>query len=226
MEFPSKTKLEAYLAEYQHLRETSKPIMNSIQPNRIAIMESAKKLGMLQNKALVLESENDLAILQDFTLFNHYTGNKNAIERYIQQHKFDLNPSEHRIMSAILNAFYSIFSIRQTSKGYGVIVHDILRSRDFLVMDVGLSTSGTNMLWLAGRLVPLEHYCMTTGAFLPVPSSLTGTTLTRHVNKFLAHRKEQHDDLHIFSQKHETAFAAQTIRFLLRSGASEQVGYV
>src|SRR4051794_1670119 len=72
--------------------------------------EGARKLNMLQKEALVLGSEDELAVLMDYCIYNIDRGGRNAVERMLAQSP-PSDPEERAVLEAQSRAHYSIFQV-------------------------------------------------------------------------------------------------------------------
>jgi hypothetical protein len=73
---------------------------------------------------------------------------------------------------------------------------------------------------LAGRVLPLADFAMSSGALIPLQGTAMRQAVGSIVKKFQKHKKA--GDV-VFSPAQEAAFSAQIIRVLLRAGAFDRL---
>ena len=216
-------KEDPVLNRYKELRARGRALNDRLikQLPKTAIRECAKKLGLLEGKTLVLDSEHELSVLFDYCLYSHRRGNKTVIDRYLE-HAPPAVPSEEdmRLLNAMSNAYYSLFLVDAVQTDKGATLHDLLRDKTFFLMDTGLGQSVRPELMLAGRVLSLADFAMNSGAFIPLQGTAVKQEVGSIVKKFQKHKKA--GDV-VFSPAQEGAFSAQIIRVLLRAGAFDRL---
>lgn len=216
--------LNECLNNYKRLRIAGQWLNNTLtqQVSKTALMECAKKLGLLKGKVLLLGGEDELTIVFDYCLFNYRREDKNIIQRYFEQHPPSPGSDEMILLQGMLRSHYSVFRVQQTYPGRGAILSDLTRLETLLLMDVGISSTAKPDQMFAGRVLPLGDYYMTSGTFLPITPEISKAIMPILV-KFLQHRGRS--DERLFSPAQEAALSAQIIRVALRSGVMEKMRY-
>ena len=100
---------------------------------------------------------------------------------------------------------------------------DILRGSTLFLMDVGMSKTATPSLSFAGRILPFDDFCMTSGAFITVQDDSVRKEIMSIVEK-LAPRSSPEDEVQL-TQEQQAALSVQIIRHLLRKGALDHTLY-
>jgi len=205
---------------YQQLREKGQhlntELINTL--SKSVMIASGKKLGVVKGKAFQLGSEDELSIVFDYCLYSHRQGGNNAIERYLQNSPPPEDSDEMLLLTAMTQSFYSVFSVEEVHEGQGITVRDIVTDKSFFLMDIGLGNQAMSKLLLAGRILPLMDFNMSSGAIIPLLNKGLIEEIFGIIEKFLEHKKNQTGNA-IFSPTHEAAFSAQVIRAALRDGA-------
>src|SRR5262249_43503120 len=158
------------LPRYLHLREVQRRL-NHILVERLkkdVLDEGGKKLGILKKNVLVLDTEDEIAVLMDYCLYDVRRRGLNAVERYLEDAPPAPDSDEMRILKAMKEARFSLVLAEAVEPGTGVSVRDTLRGGTEFVMDVGFSRSVRRGAMLAVRLITPDQFSMTTGAALPV----------------------------------------------------------
>ena len=205
---------------YKQLREKGQHLNSDIinTLSKSAMIASGKKLGVVKGKTFQLSNENELGIVFDYCLYSHRQGSKNAIERYLKNSPPPEDSDEMLLLTAMTQSFYSVFSVEQVHEGQGITVHDIVTDKSFFLVDIGLGNQAMPKLLLAGRILQLTDFYMSTGAMLPLFTRGLIEEVFSIIEKFLEHKKNQTGNA-FFSPTHEAAFSAQIIRAALRDGA-------
>ena len=185
-----------------------------------AIEECGKKLGILKKGTLILDSEDELAVLMDYALFHYRRNGINVVSRYLSLSPPDEFSVEMTLLQAMLKARYSLFSVKATVPNKGLVLIDLMRVHDneIFVIDLSMSRSAMPSMMLAGHVLPMPNFYMTSGTFLPIPKSILEDTLPAIAEKFY---KEGED----LSPGQEAAFAAQVIRAALQAKAMDKIRY-
>ena len=77
--------------------------------------EGARKLNMLQKEALVLGSEDELAVLMDYCIYNIDRGGRNAVERMLADRRRP-TPRNGPCSRRQSRAYYSIFQVTDVER--------------------------------------------------------------------------------------------------------------
>jgi hypothetical protein len=214
------------LERYLEFRQASKAL-NSRLTGLLAgkaILTGAKKLGMLGRKnTLVLDGEEEFAVLTDFSIHSVLDRGKNIAERLLESPPDDFTPGETGLLSLFAQSRYTLFGIEDVEPGVGVHAVDILSESDHVfIADLGFSETGDMGALFAGRLIPLGGFFATGGAVLPVRLDLIPRIIDIVAEAVSAAKAEKFSDL---PRKHEAEYSGAIIRLLLKSGASSDIAY-
>jgi hypothetical protein len=212
-------------SDYKRLRQAVPNLTSAIMKclSRPAIMDCAKRLGLRKGKGLIFGNMQEMDVFMDYCIYSYRKRGKNAIQRYAE----DFAPPEASddviLLQAMLHSHYSIFQVRDLERGRGVTLFDLLRSENLLLLDVGLSSSAIRGMMFAGRVLPLNDYYMTSGAFIPLDREFVEKTVIPTVERFLSkiHREAES----VLSPADESQFSAEIIRPALRAGMLERMAY-
>lgn len=87
------------------------------------------------------------------------------IDRYLEQAQPTvLSEEDMQLLNAMSNAYYSLFLVDAVQSDRGATLHDLLRHKTFFLMDTGLGQSARPGLMLAGRVLPLADFAMSSGS--------------------------------------------------------------
>jgi hypothetical protein len=151
---------------YMRLRTVSKKLGAELTRllHKKEIYRCGKELGLLREKTLIFDNENDVAVLMDYCIHNP-SGKKSCIDLYMERSSLDPVSDEIMVLKALRESFYSIFQVDRTEKSYLTYAKDILWRRSIVVIDVGFGSSAPPGVLIAARLMkmPATDYYMTTG---------------------------------------------------------------
>lgn len=158
------------VSRYQRLREVGMNLNSKLvnQLSKSVLDEGAKKLEFLQRGVFVFDSENDMAVLMDYCLYDVRRNGRTAIERYLSDSPPEPESDEMTCLKAMQQATYSLIMVEANVRGVGAMVRDVQSNELQLLIDLGLASSAKPGMVLASRLLPQDGFIMTSGASLPV----------------------------------------------------------
>ncbi len=195
------------LKKYKQLREDTgklhQKIAGFLTPQKI-IEQAAKALGLLHDKTIVMEDENDMGYIMDFSIFEVKIGTQTAIQ-YFYDYGPELSAKEDQYLADLLENHISFFEIIGTNKAnHTADLKDILNDgKIYTITDVALSsqTQQTGIL-IFTRILTFGDMSMTAGttmAFNPVDVSEITKRLGLH--QFTKRRKLNRVELYLFFYK-------------------------
>jgi SEC-C motif len=214
----------ALVARYKHLRLVALHLHHRLVASlpKSAMDEAGKRLGILKGNVLTFDSEDEVAVLADFALYDVWQGGANAIERYLATSPPAPGSEEMVLLQAMRQARYSLFAVEAIEAGVGVQVRDLLRDEVLRLVDVSFSQSAAIGTVLAARVIAPEGIAMTTGAALPA-----GMLTPANRSKFLEGVAQigQTMDIGHLSPERASELSGMLIRDCLRRGAAEHIRY-
>jgi hypothetical protein len=213
------------LTRYQQLRRVGLELNTRLTKtlSKSELDEGGRKLGILQRDVLVLDTEDEIAVLMDYCLHDVRRHGATAVERYLAAPPAAVGADEMVLLQALRQARFSLFAVESSEPGVGVHVRDLLRDEPLFLVDVGLSRSAAVGLVLAARVMAPEGIGMTTGAALPA-GVLSPSQRSAFVESLAADFGGT--DLRDPSPEEASELAATIIRACLRRGAAERIAYV
>lgn len=133
--------------------------------NTETLMKSAKLLGIpRKNDIFLYETEDEMGILMEFTMYEQMKNNKNAIEIY-RDKSGEQSRIEKTILDAMLHSYTSLFRVISSSESENIaLLYDVLNKKDNIKLtDINLSKTVVPGLLLFIRLVPFKDFNMTSG---------------------------------------------------------------
>jgi hypothetical protein len=209
---------------YKRRRNTSRE-MNHVLVTRLSrdvLDEGGKKLGILKGNKLILDTEDEIAVLMDFCIHDVRRNGRTAVESLARESPYAPGSEEMAYLNALLQARFSLLLIERVEPERGVEVRDLRWGGTKFIMDIGLSMSGSTQLLLGARIIPFESVFVTTGAALAaghMPTTWKQSQWQRLLNDACGNATQQ-------SPQEVSEWNAAMIRALLQTGAAERTSYL
>ncbi|MGZ8218052.1 hypothetical protein [Methylomagnum sp.] len=213
------------LDRYKQFREASRNLNVTLakQLPKVAAPECGKKLGIFKAGTLILNNDDEIAILYDYAFHYYRRAGKSVIDRYLEATPPVPESIEAKIFQAMLKSYYSLFRVEQIKPRQGAVLRDLLTGTTLDLMNISLSDTGNPGIILAGRILPFADFAMSSGTMIPVPEFVYEEKITSVMQKFPSDKERSAHPL--FSAAQEAAFVAQIIRAVLREGGEDNVFY-
>lgn len=210
---------------YRQIREAGRALNLSLakQLPKSAVQECGKKLGLFKAGTLILNNEDEIAILYDYAFYHHRRTDRNLIERYLRNAEAAPGSIEAELLQGMANSYYSLFRMDEVRSGQGALLRDLLTDESLELMDKGLGDTGIPGIILAGRILPLADFNMSSGTMIPLPEPVFQEKIVPVIEKFLHGRTLGSHPL--LPPGQEAAFVAQVIRIALHAGGEDNVFY-
>jgi len=157
-------KYDDILACYRRMRAVCRELNNALVTfDKSAVKQAAEELGLWRDGTISVY-EDALPVLWDHAVHHRFAGGPNVVERYVAEHPPAAGTEAEAALTAMGQAFFSLFHIDRLTRFVGVHVTDILRDQKYFLADEGLGSSATKGMVLATRVLPCEGFIMTTGA--------------------------------------------------------------
>lgn len=212
-------------ARYTHLRQVGRELNMALakQVPKTAIPECGKKLGISKAGTLIINNDDEIAILYDYAIQHYRRGGKNVIERYLEQSPPPADSDEMALLQAMTQARYSVFRVEDIIPNQGARLRDLLRGDTLDLVDSGLATTGMPGVMIAGCLLTLESFHMSTGTLIPLSGTVFEEKILPIAEKFMpAGADGARPDM---STAQAASFAAQVIRVALHTGGEDNTFY-
>ncbi|HTU16899.1 MAG TPA: SEC-C metal-binding domain-containing protein [Gemmataceae bacterium] len=213
------------LTHYKRRRSTSMAVNHALveRLSREVLDEGGKKLGILKGNTLLLDSEDELAVLMDFCIHDVRRDGHTAVESFLLEAPFASGSEEMLYLNALRQARYSLFVLERVERGCGIEVRDLRWGGTRFIMDIGLGSTGSPDLLLAARVIPFESVFVTTGA--PLASGRMPNRWKKSPLHALLGRLSE-EDVTRFTPQQISEQNATIIRTFLQAGAAEHTGYI
>lgn len=157
----------------------------------------------------------------DYAIYHYRIMGRNAIERYRLRHRNTLDVEEKQILEYSENAHFALVKVERCLNNGGVILFDMFKNEELLLIDEGLSKSAIQDLLLLANIVPCGSFHMTIGASIPL---MTRIAVDKVMEVFLQLPKKYacHNEL---SKDKQSNLAAKMIKISLQGEAMKHAVY-
>jgi hypothetical protein len=126
---------------------------------QIAIMESARRLGLTAGHVLIADSTEELTLVFDLAIYTAREGRTRAIDRYAKAAQLPAGSHEMQMLEAMCRARFSIWRIERRHDTCGLVVTDQFRQTETWLVDEGLAATARDGMCFASRLVRGGSIC-------------------------------------------------------------------
>lgn len=184
---------EDVISRYRHVREVSKRFHDDLLKliPRSAILKQARKLGLLYDRTLLLDSVDQLAFLFDLAIYTAPPDRTSAIERYARSVRFAPESDEARVLKAMRNARFTACMVKRRHEIAGLVMGDLLRRTEFWLVDEGLERTLPDGDTLVTRVFAPDAFSVTCGVMMPVDLAIMTSVFYEVVPRLNHHTIEQ-----------------------------------
>ena len=160
--------------QYQDYRRISSDIQSDVleMVPGAAMNEFGRRLGALWHGRVALEDRNDLKLLYDIAIHTARPGRTRAIDRYALKTKFPDGSADARMLHGLRTSYFTMFEFRRRHRIAGAVAWDVLRRREFHLMDLSMGLSAEEGAVYVGRLMDIDDYSMSCLIVLPINMAL------------------------------------------------------
>jgi len=163
---PTKDDVEWYIDRRAIAGEIQEEILDAA-PRR-ALQEAAAAIGDC-DAMILLNPEGQVTPELACCIFNWTEDGRNLVQRYAEDFPHPDDSEERDVLDSLLRARYTVLSVEEHEPGIGVHARDMLTRDELFLMDVSLSLDPmASDVALAGHIMPIGEYWMTTGGAIPL----------------------------------------------------------
>jgi len=181
-----------------------------------ALMEQARRLGILRGRTLILDTEDELALVYDLALYARQGGRKRPLDRYAASQRLAPDSDEARVLDAMLAARFALIRVERRHPEAGLIVTDLMREEEFWLVDEGMESTAPFGFKMATRVYSPDDFHMAAGVFVPLEGVLLMSALERRPLLLRMDLDEAVED---------RRFAEAIYREAIRAGVMERVRF-
>ena len=113
--------------------------MDIIAPD--VVLTWAKRLGLMQGKTLVLESEYEIILAEDLATYLPRPGRSHPLDRYAWAAQFAPDSDEAIVLEAMRHPHFSLWRVERRHETAGLILRDLLRGGEIWLVDEAMETN-------------------------------------------------------------------------------------
>jgi hypothetical protein len=192
-----------------------------------AFMQQARRLGIARGRTLILNTEDELALVYDLVLYARRGGRKRPFDRYASSQRLSPDSDEARVLDAMLAARFALVRVERRHPEAGLIVSDLAREEEFWLVDEGMESSVPVGFTMATRVYAPEDFHMTAGVLVPVGGVLVMSALERRPFLLRMDPDEAAEDRRFAEAIYREAIRAgvmERVRFQDPAGSAEAAG--
>ena len=205
----SKAAAEAHRTARESLKTLQLSLIKQLPPS--AFPEAAKKLGLAKVGTIVIQQDDEFAVVYDYCIHHHRRTGKNIIERAAE------SDALADMLRPLNNSFFSVFKVDEINPHLGAQVTDMISGTSLSLFDRSVADNGQKDLLLVGRLVPIDGGYISTGWLIPTLEPIFESRLKPIIERF----RNSRDQL---SETQHAAIEAQILRVCLQF-TSEDLGF-
>ncbi|SMF93781.1 hypothetical protein SAMN02949497_1073 [Methylomagnum ishizawai] len=210
---------------YQEVRKAAVQLNLALAKEvpKAAVPECGKKLGLVKAGTLILNNDDEIAIVYDYCFHHYRRADKSVLDRHREQHPPAPGSTEAALLEAMGRSRYSLFRVEAIQhRRRGASLCDLLGGERFDLIDIALSETAEPGLIVAGRLLPLPGFAMSSGTLIPVAEPVYEDKMRPVIRKYYPDPTAARP---AFSDAQAASFEAQIIRIALREGGEDNVFY-
>jgi hypothetical protein len=145
---------------------------------RSTLLEQAKRLALTAGQMLVVDNDEEMTLVFDLAIYTAKEGRSRAIDRYAKALPPPAGSDGARMLEAMRQTTFSIWTIERRHDTAGLVVADVLRENEVWLVDEALEKSGTKSMIFASRFCFIDGFAMTSGVVVPVTDDIVDDVLT------------------------------------------------
>lgn len=127
------------------------------------IKTCAKHLGVWHNKALVIDSDEEMNLFADYSTYGYRPKGFNMAERYLRLFSKDADEFERKLLQSMSAARYAIYQVEETNGTDTLDAVDVFSKHSYRIIDHQMAKTAYSGLMLAGYLIDLDGFTIQTG---------------------------------------------------------------
>lgn len=135
------------------------------------IQRSASRLGILQGRSLLLNTEHESKLFFDYCIYQHKQGDLTGIQRSFKTFSKLYSGEWFEVFELASQGYFAYLDILDSVDEDGLVVYDRLRDTLHLMVDNGLNKVAKSFHYytIVTHVMDFKDFLVTTGASTPVP---------------------------------------------------------
>jgi hypothetical protein len=192
-----------------------------------AFMEQARRLGIMRGRTLILNTEDELTLVNDLALYARQGGRKRPLDRYASSQRLSSDSDEARVLDAMLAARFALVCVERRHPVAGMIVSDLARGEEFWLVDEGMEATAPVGMKMATRVFAPEDFHITAGVIVPLDGILVMSAFKRRPLLLRMSPDQAAEDRRFAEAIYREAIRAgvmERVRFQFPLGSAEAAG--
>ena len=140
--------------------------------SRDTILVQAKRLGLAQGNALVVDSDEEMTLVFDLVLYTARPGRSRPLDRLARSARLQPDSDEATLLEALRNTRFSIWAVARRHETVGLVITDTVREADTWLVDENLEATAPDGMLFAGRVCDVDDFVMSCGVIVPLNRDL------------------------------------------------------
>src|SRR6266568_3177627 len=120
-------------------RDIQTAALASVATSRL--LAHAKRIGLSDGKVLVTDDDVELTLVYDLAVYTSEPGRTRAIDRYARKRALVSDPDEALVLGGLQASRFSVFAVAGKCEPAGLLLKDLMRGDDLILLDEGLEQS-------------------------------------------------------------------------------------
>ena len=161
-----KIRIRKYQQYRGNAQKLSEKVIEKFTDNQ-SLKVVGKLLGITEGKTVMLDSEEELNFVMDFSIFEYQVEGKNFVQRYQEDETAKKTEIEMEILTAQSLSYTSFFKITETDPvNATVTLSDLLNNnQDVQIININLSQTAYPGLLIFTRIEPFADFQASSGMF-------------------------------------------------------------
>ena len=162
------------LARYRHLRAINKRQQTGALDcvSQTTMLDCARRLGLARGRTLILDDPDEMTLVFDLVVHAGIGGRSRAIDRYADKVRPPPGSDDELVLTATRNARFTIWEVERRHAIAGLHVVDVATRETLWLIDESFESSCRPGYVCASRLIAVDDFVMTSGAFVPVDATV------------------------------------------------------
>lgn len=169
----SYTLTEEQIKRYRRIRQ----MLHDLYPKFLSCLDeetfqrSASRLGILQGRSLLINTEHEMNLFCDYCIYQHKQGDLTGIQRSFQTFGKLCDQEWSEVFEIASQGYFAYLEILDAVDEDGLVVYDRLRDTLHLMIDNGLNKVAKSLHYytLVTHVMDFKDFLVTTGASTPIP---------------------------------------------------------
>jgi hypothetical protein len=196
-------------------KDVQSAALESVAASRL--LAHAKRIGLSDGKVLFADDDVELSLVFDLAVYTSESGRTRAIDRCARKRAPIAGPEEALVLNGLQASRFSVFVVVGKCEPAGVLLKDLLRGEEVVLLDEGMEQSADPGGVFAIRVAPIEDFVISSGAIVPLDAEVF-----EEIIDFLT---DGEPDAELASLADDRRFAASVYELAIELGMMDRIAY-